>query len=160
MSELTIQDVRALKNADRIVAHAYIDNDGNRDVCLRAILDASHSSTGYEQEHRIACKEAWERYDDTDADTGFAHLSSAKFRPTVSTFVRSLRAGDSLTLKWIVGNNNQTLTEAGLAHDEFYVVVHRPTKAGRYVVNTYWLDSVIAPKGSTARLATRRGALV
>src|SRR5688500_1547631 len=83
--ELTAQDIKALRNADTICADSY-ERDGARTVGLRAILRAENSSTGFEQVHFVPADEIWECYGEAK-DTGFAHLSSAKFNPHVQTFL-------------------------------------------------------------------------
>lgn len=66
------------------------------------------------------------------------------------------RVGDELAVRFVIGNQTETLTGAGLSHDTAFVQLFRNNK----FVAEFYVADVIAPVGSFARFIdqTYRGA--
>jgi hypothetical protein len=65
------------------------------------------------------------------------------------TWIRALRAGDRLAVRYLIGNNNVHLDDAGLSQDEAWLLTRRP---GASRDACYHLDSRIGPAFSACRM--------
>lgn len=145
---LDATDVRALKHATSLVFH-HRDGEG----FIRAILDADHSSTGFEQEHRIAA--TMSSIHDYSQDSGLEHreydaavvMLSAQYHEIGRTLVRHMRAGTQFTLEWWRNNSSPVTKELGFVRDELRIKIGKDRK----VADTFLVD-VYAGKDNTARM--------
>lgn len=128
---LTTQDVRALRNADRIC----FDHRGDTGA-IRAILDGEHSSTGFEQTHTITVTSSVRTFDGPTEQvfTGFSMWHSPKFSDVAQTILRHLRADSSVHLEWWRGNSSPLLNDAGMVCDELRIRVQRGKVCDVFIV--------------------------
>lgn len=163
---LTPHDLRAIRHADHLVFRYNTPRQGGgeRENWLECGLDARHSPTGFGQAHAVALDEpSIAVYDDRRRDDGHSHpldglalkdasgcvLIYPSYEPAHQTWIRALRAGDSLTVRFVIGNNNDYLYDAGLSHDEAWLIVRRP---GAKHEGRYYLQDCISPVFSTCRM--------
>lgn len=144
MTEITAQDLRALRHADRVTFHRYRDGGGE----IVARVDASRSSTGFEQGHGIAVDSTVECFDRSSASGWlcYAWWPNSRVDPIALTLIHWLRAGDDVSLRWRGGNDSPLMKDAGLHLDELMLVVKRG-KTSRV-----WRAAVSVSLDNTARM--------
>lgn len=141
---LTATDARALRNADAIVFH-HRDGEGY----IRAIQRAEHSSTGFEQEHKIPARMS------TITDYGnraevrtydaVQVFTSAKHHEELRTVVNALRANTEFVLQWVRDNSSPVSREIGFHRDELRI---RIGKVGAKRADSYLLGVYAGPDNS------------
>jgi hypothetical protein len=166
---LTPHDLRAIRHADHLVFryNSPRSSGGQRGNWLECGLDARHSPTGFDQAHAVVLGEPRITvYDDRrgePGDTSRSHpldgvaLEDAwgcvsvypRYEPAHQTWIRTLRTGDELAVRFVIGNNNDYLRRAGLSFDEAWLVIRRP---GAKHEARYYLDACISPVFSTCRM--------
>lgn len=104
MSALTKLQIKQLKNADTLCVDFSTEGDGLSQI--RAILNADHSSNGYEQtayieiETRVEVNRGIRGYNPVQKGETvkcFGYLHHVEFYPEVKTFVSLLKEGDEIT---------------------------------------------------------------
>lgn len=167
---LTKDDIRAIRTADTMVFMHNGDHGlGARGPWLKTIKEVRQSdgtidySQNDERWIRLAStgihtyEGGWsgderkpyptQNYD-ADRLVGSLVLMTLSQRQDVWTWTKSLHEGDDLVVTFVVGNNSDNLRNAGLSKDEAWLQIQRNTR----LVGKYFLDSVIAPVWSTARM--------
>ncbi len=72
-----------------------------------------------------------------------------RFSVEHQTWIRALRAGDRLAVRFLIGNNNAYLDDAGLSQDGAWLLIRRP---GANREACYHLDSRNGPAFSVSRM--------
>ena len=122
MTEITSQDIRALKNADSVTFYRRADGTSG----IVGHLRSDRSDTGYEQRHDVAVSSTVEVYGGrADAYQCNAWWGYSRHDAVAQTVIWSLRAGDDVSLKWTGANQSPVLDDAGLVRDELRVIVTR-----------------------------------
>lgn len=124
---ITKQEIKALKNADKVTFNHYAN--GKDEIC--AIQNAQTSSTGFEQTVKI---EATSVLADYTGDIKTEYNGSYKYggfvllydgNDVLDTVISMLKEGDSLTMLWIHGNDTDKLRQAGFTVNELKLVINR-----------------------------------
>ncbi len=149
---LTADDIRALRDADWISFRHY-KGQGSIDASLRADAgriftareqrtypDTKHgdrartmyvetSMIGYalETESHEEISPGWMLAESPQA-VAYASVSTPSMHDAWQTIVSMLRAGDTLTLRWVADNNTGYIRGANLHLDTMAVVIHRAEK--------------------------------
>lgn len=78
-------------------------------------------------------------------------------RSALRTLANMVKSGDSVTINFLIGNSSDTLTDAGLTHDECYLTVYRRkgTSNTWKVIGDVYVDDIVAPVDSSARMGYR-----
>lgn len=151
MYELTKDDVRALRQANRLVVHLsaqYHDGDG----LVRLVKDETDELKEKETVLPIPVREEQQYY--VDGKVGirgqnFAHVSlyqNFATTPPATSVLRSLRAGDKVSLAFNAdAGTNTYVARAGLHADALWLYVARK---GSKSHETYVLDESVCPENS------------
>lgn len=156
---LTTAEIKAMRNAEHVVFH-HEHRPGEHLAKDYAIARKEHDpGDGFgRRELEVRIPIAGSRFEayslDGDGDIVWASGVGRKYSPEWATVLGLLRVGDELIARWVLGNNSDTLKAAGLSHDEFKLTIVRTTKTGSRQM-TFWLDDIITPEHSSARMATR-----
>lgn len=138
---VTAQQVKALKNADRVVFRLY-----KGQATVEAIMDASNprNSTGFEQQviiyaggvsvHDYAREHTHVPADEGHRYSGFEMFHSAQYSPQSVTLLGRIRTGATLRLYWVRANNNEILNDKGLVQDQLSLVIEHNNKRETYLV--------------------------
>jgi hypothetical protein len=162
---LTAHDLRAIRHADRLVFRYNTPryHGGQRESWLECTLEAGHSTTGFDQVHAVALDppiiDVYDGQPSGEAGHPLAGVQPGgacgcasvypRCSPEQQTWIRALRSGDCLTVRFLVGNNNGYLRAARLSWDEAWLLVRRP---GAKHEARYYLDGRISPTFSTCRM--------
>jgi hypothetical protein len=124
--ELTPLDMKALKQADRVVFSYHCEK-----AILRCIKRVENDPYETERQYEITIdSNRFQNYGKlTTITSAFAFLSSAKYSELWNTVLQIIRPGDSLQFVWIVDNNSSLLEEMGLHNDAFQLIIQRGNKA-------------------------------
>lgn len=133
MYKLTKQDLKALKNSDTLSFHYSIDGFNHvfteKDILsmMHLTLDASHSSTAYEQGYFIPCDAIFDNFSKGLLKANYAFSWKPYYKSDVSTmtWINLLKENDSIRLLWIVCNNSQSMNEKGINTHELRLQVYR-----------------------------------
>jgi hypothetical protein len=180
---LEADELRALRHADTIC----IDVNADGLAQVRALKDARHSSTGFDEAVYIRADNRRDinlREQDEPGvfhdvrRTAYVNLSSARYRPEVVTFLKALRAGDTISVEIYpdahtngyarCARGDPSLAEypedredryghlsyTGLHVDECKVHIVRPGKDGKTSRQTFLLDVGVCADNS-ARMVHR-----
>lgn len=155
---LTRDQIKAMKNAEHVVFHReHREGEPAKDY---AIASRRHDpGDGFGERELIVtipiAGSLFETYElPGDGDIAWASGVGRRYCAEWATVLEFLRVGDELIARFVLGNNSETLKDAGLSHDEFKVEIVRTGKTGSRRF-TFWLDDIIAPTHSSARMATR-----
>lgn len=125
---LSKQDIKALKHCTYVLFRVQ-----QSECIMEAVLDGKDSATGFDQRHTItvdSCVTASRRDTTTEIRnrTGVASWSWMDL-PEAQTFLKLVRPGDQLLLKWNAdGRTNQYVSEAGLHVDTLTMDIYRHNK--------------------------------
>ena len=155
---LTKDDVKALRQCDRAI---FTLQDGKTTV--RCVRETKNPGPFDPKERTYTIEHCDSRVCDYDghrwtADEGayacYASAYGGKHNEASSftTAAALIRPGDHLTLKWVAGNNNDYLRDAGLTHDELYLSIHR----GKRTLVFYVTFCAIPTTAHGARMVNRK----
>ncbi len=139
-SALSTEDVAALRAAEELSFH---HNDG--DSYIRLYLRSSYSggmrvftarqqrlfpdtqaAGAHDRARVIGCDSGVSGYDEpVNHENAACFLAKSASGEPWRTAVGLVRVGDRLKLRWVAGNNNHYLDNAGLFMDELYLVARR-----------------------------------
>lgn len=155
---LTRDEIKAMKHASTVAFHhQHRPGEEPRDYAI-ASRDHDPGDGFGSRELRVeipihACR--FQPYSlDGEGDIVWATGVCRRYVPEWHTFADMLRPGDDIVALFVLGNNSETLKSAGLSHDEFKLEIIRTTKSGSRSM-TFWIDDIIVPEHSSARMATR-----
>lgn len=143
--KITSEQARALRKADSVVFHY---KDGQH--YIRAIKEDRDEFGRKTREIRIDVQGRVEKYSAKhnlgEVEECSTVLNHAQQDKPLKTAFAGIRSGDILYLRWISGNNNQYLNQAGLFADSLYLQVHRGEFKNN--VKEYHIKTSITPNNS------------
>lgn len=154
--KLTKQDLKVLKNSDTLSFHYSIDGfnhlfveEGIKTI-IHLTLDASHSTTGYEQDYRIPCFSIFDNFSKgrLKANYAFSWKPYYKSDLTTMTWISLLKENDAIRLLWIVCNNSEAMNEKGINTHELRLQIWR-NDAIKYEFN---IDSSTGEQNSASMI--------
>jgi hypothetical protein len=151
ITEITAQDKRALRNADKITFNLH-----GGVAMIRAHRDGEHTASGFDDEHRIYTDVSVADYDPRRGDPTMEAYSCyhwigwPKHDHTTQSLLSRIAVGDTLKLEWTAGNDNDNYRSVGFHRDELRLVIgHKNGKAEKYLV------AVSVGPDNTARMVRR-----
>ena len=139
---LTKADIKALKTCDLLSAHYKEGEDISKLHCTKKEDD----SNPWGAVHEIPVQTHIDCYEQSRVVTKAFELLWLyhwdRHECHVQTFIESLRVGDSITVKWVAGNNNDLMRERGLFGDQMYFIINRgDRKKTFYIASATCLDN-------------------
>ena len=161
MSEITRDDIKAMRKADRVHFHTYqgrswlvteLENYGRSRIYTEAEQRLFPDINKYCGERSREIPVATQRLEDYSGREGGYH-AFASWCPIEIwlTIVAALRPGDSLGFYWVASNNSDNLTKVGYHHDQLRLVA---SDADRKNNRTWIIADQVGPDNS-ARMVQR-----
>lgn len=169
---VSAEDVRAIKEARSVVLFYRPNGDEGPTWGMRLGTEVWLSEEGSELRlARIARSGVWTRRYASDANVDYSRTIAAdpahcgvtdyrpegserksaswvdsmiRFAPQVRTALGAIRAGDSIGVRFVLGNNSQNTDDAGWVRDECSL---RVTRKGK-LVGEYLMDVYVGPNNS------------
>lgn len=155
-TELTADDVKALRKADTVSFHTNEDGTFIRasfkdDVVTKTNADLFPVRNNRARERQIVID-----HESYDAFYAFAMVHTAQYSRTFQSIARLLRKGDFIALRWGKDSNtNETLRKAGLHADQLDVVIYRG-KAGTDPL-VFTVETSVCPDNTARMIRNRAG---
>jgi hypothetical protein len=151
-NEITAQDTRALRSADKIVYRRYNGQD-----TIEATRDGAKTADGFDQSHTVyvgGMVQDYERQDGWPAGRReyqcFEMCHSAQYSNVNKSALARIAKGDRVALVWTAGNNNDLVRDANLHVDMLTLSITKPNGKREH----YLLD-VSVSRDNTARMVRR-----
>ena len=150
---LTAVQVKALRHASSVCFDYLGDSNTYQIRCFKRIKDSGFE---YEAVVTVPATGTITCYNEDSRKVVGAYASSlsAQYDSALRTVFSLIKVGDRLALRFLAGNNTETLAQHGLACDELQLVVRRG-EGPKSKTLTFNIDHRICPTHSSARMVVQ-----